>query len=94
MAKVGKLPEFYSNLTNTVKPSKNTSRITAAHRTAKSMLKELQQQSTTHTKFETKPSASEGAEGDTKLVKDGGRYYSYHKIGKEWFKTELERDDG
>tara|TARA_R100000808_G_C2155533_1_gene168439 strand:+ start:2752 stop:3036 length:285 start_codon:yes stop_codon:yes gene_type:complete len=94
MAKEAKLPDFYSNLTNTLKPEKDRKGLGGGRKSARSIATEVRQQAAVSTKFERKPTPSEGTEGDTKLVKDGDKYYSYHKIGKEWFKTELERDNG
>ena len=70
MAKEGKLPEFYSNLTNTLKPWKGRKGLGGGRKSTRSIAIEVRQQAAVSTKFERKPTPSEGAEGDTKLVKD------------------------
>ena len=87
MARRGKLPEFYNNLTNTMEPGKNKNRISSATKAVRNLSSKVN----TQTKLENKPSNNEGITGDKKLVKDGTRFYLYYKIEKEWFKTELER---
>lgn len=37
------------------------------------------------------PSKTEGSDGSTKIVRDRGSVYLYHKMAGQWYKVKLEK---